>query len=158
MHGNILTKRSMQILTIFVCGDNRMGQLGLGGLVTEEKKPVFHRELKKVVDFDCGATHCIALTRDGKVMTWGLGTEGNGALGTKYVNEEGTVSSAVLRETTKEENMIPKEVDLKHLDHVNVTQVIATNDASFALTEDGRVLGWGTFKVWSLLSLFPELF
>lgn len=143
------------MFTIFVCGDNGKGQLGLGDQIKREEKPVLHQELKKlkVVDFDCGATHCIALTTNGEVLTWGLGTHDNGALGTMFINAEGTMSRKQEVNLTKEDKMVPRVVDLKHLDPGNITQVAATNDASFALTEDGRVFGWGTFKASSIVTL-----
>lgn len=103
----------------------------------EEQRPTLNERLTayEIVDFDCGANHCVALTKGGIVLTWGLGTEQNAALGTNWEPD------AVRK--------IPNPVRLTHLTerYGNIVQVVATNDASFALTEQGYVLGWGCFKV-----------
>ena len=154
-----LNKRPQQQFTIFVCGDNSLGQLGLGESVVEEREPVVNEQLTKlkVVDFDCGANHCIALTKDGKVLTWGrVGADdeigARGALGTSWINDPDTIVLRKFVGDTQKERMIPKTVDLRHLlgergEYGRIVQVVATNDGSFALTDYGTVLGWGTFMV-----------
>ena len=159
-----MNKRPQQQFTIFVCGDNRLGQLGLGDSVVEEREPVINEQLTKlkVVDFDCGANHCIALTKDGNVLTWGRAgaddEEGaRGALGTSWINDPKTIVLRKFVGDTQKERMIPKPVDLRHLlgergEYGRIVQVVATNDGSFALTDYGRVLGWGTFMVSNILT------
>ena len=46
----------------------------------------------------------------------------------------------------------PAEVDLSEVPEGTIwTQVVASDSASFALTADGLVYGWGTFRVSNIL-------
>lgn len=123
--------------------------MGLGSEITEKRVPFLHEKLTKlrVVDFDCGANHCIALTAGGEVLTWGLGTDKYGFLGREKMDKEETKIKEKLDEAHENVKTVPQVVNWKAVVPGNITQVVATNDASFALTENGNVYGWGTFKV-----------
>ena len=90
-----------------------------------------------------GGMHAAALTRDGHILTWGVND--NMALGrdTKWTeppegNPDDWADLNPLEST-------PAPVQLDH--SVRVVQVAACDSATFALTVDGHVYGWGSFRV-----------
>lgn len=94
-----------------------------------------------------GGLHCVALTHDSKILTWGVNDDG--ALGRDTTWEPNSDSEDEddiglnPRESTP--TAIPAEFFGSNANHI--AQVAATDSASFALTVDGFVYGWGTFKV-----------
>jgi len=98
--------------------------------------------------------HAAALTRDNRILTWGVNDQG--ALGRDTTWEGG------LRDLEKEEDSddededdtginpnesTPTAVSNEHFaPGTKFVQVVASDSATFALTEDGRVYGWGTFR------------
>ncbi|OTA66010.1 RCC1/BLIP-II protein [Hypoxylon sp. EC38] len=159
----IINTRPTQKLNIFVFGEGRFGELGLGNQIHDGKKPMNvkrprlnHNLLPDkvgVVQIACGGMHTVALTADNKILTWGvndlkaLGREpvfedpGSELDGSDDENEGDDYKGLDLGEST------PGEVDLSALTEVpQFVQVAATDSASFALTETGDVYGWGTFR------------
>ncbi|ROW01334.1 hypothetical protein VMCG_05943 [Cytospora schulzeri] len=150
-----------QPLDIFVFGEGESGELGLGNKKSDGKKPVgvkrprLHHLLPAkdvgVVQIACGGMHTIALTKDNKILTWGVNDQG--ALG-RDTAWDGGVRDADESEDESEgfENMnpletTPAEVNTKNIaPGIKFVKVVASDSASFALTEDGRVYGWGTFR------------
>lgn len=151
-----LTQRADTDLHILVCGKGWHGELGLGfngetkdHPIKVSKRPRLNRMLcghgRRVVDIACGAKHSIALTRDGRILTWGC-NEG-GALG-RDTEPDAEYSAYYNLHEPDGPGWEPEEVDTSHLGHGIIwTQVVATDSASFALTDDRRVFGWGTFIV-----------
>ncbi|KAL6855457.1 hypothetical protein ACO1O0_006604 [Amphichorda felina] len=149
-----LTQRADTDLHILVCGKGWHGELGLvfNGETKDHpikvaKRPRLNRMLcghgRRVVDIACGAKHSIALTRDGRILTWGC-NEG-GALG-RDTEPDAECSAYYNLHEPDGPGWEPEEVDTSHLGHGIIwTQVVATDSASFALTDDRRVFGWGTF-------------
>ncbi|OTA56257.1 RCC1/BLIP-II protein [Hypoxylon sp. EC38] len=145
-------------LDIFVFGEGSSGELGLGSLKYDGKKPIdvkrprINHNLKGVVDIACGGMHCIALTHDQRVLTWGVNDDK--ALGRDTFWEGGTrdVDDASDDDDDDDTGINPKEstpglVDLSLLpEETRIVQVAATDSASFILTDDGWVYGWGTFR------------
>ncbi|KAI6780854.1 Ran exchange factor Prp20/Pim1 [Emericellopsis cladophorae] len=148
--------------SLFVCGDGQLGQLGLGRRgrtrtlnPTQLPEPKLNEELPKdVVDFDCGSDHCIALTKDNKIMTWG--NPEFGALGWPFRAAMATPQLTNGVNKMALETCEPKEVDFAHLGDLTWTAVAATNNASFAFTDKGHVYGWGTFCYERYLSCRDE--
>ena len=155
-------------------GEGSAGELGLGAFSYEGKKPIdvkrprLNHLLKAdtvgVVAIAVGGMHAAALTHDNKILTWGVND--NGALGReaqaggKMVSlpEEG--GEADDSDSDDDDSGLnpneaePREVDPKHFpEGTKFAGLLACDSATFALTEDGSVYGWGTFRV-SLLSLF----
>lgn len=151
-------------LDIFVFGSGESGELGLGNKKVDGKKPVnvkrprihplLPAENVGVVQIACGGMHSVALTKDNKILTWGVNDQG--ALGRDTTWDGG------LRDADAEDNedndddfeslnpieCTPTEVNTKNI--VNGTKfakVVASDSASFALTDGGRIYGWGTFRV-----------
>lgn len=137
-------------LDIFVFGDGSCGQLGLGSKTvngespTEAMQPRLNKLLSPkdagAVQFACGGMHAVALTRDNKILTWG-------------VNDLSALGRATNVEEDDDDELNPAEstpgpVDVSGLEpNIRWAQVAASDNASFALTDDGHVYGWGTFRV-----------
>ncbi|KAI8249091.1 Delta-1-pyrroline-5-carboxylate dehydrogenase [Colletotrichum sp. SAR 10_77] len=127
----------------------RKPELGLGPRHTQAPRPRLNRLLDAdsvgVVQVAVGGMHCVALTHDGKVLTWGVNDDG--ALGRVKPTSK---SEAEAEEDEEDEEDIldpfestPKAVNFEG--EIDVVQVAATNSAGFALTAAGNVYGWGSF-------------
>ncbi|KAK1993439.1 RCC1/BLIP-II [Colletotrichum falcatum] len=136
-------ERPTQVLNVAVWGSGENCELGLGPRVTEAPKPrlalkFLSAETVGVVQLSAGGMHSAALTRDGKVLTWGVNDDG--ALGRVRVPdtpEEGAEDLLDPFEST------PGQVQFD--DDVDIVRIAATNSACFALTAEGAVYGWGSF-------------
>ncbi|HEY1640476.1 MAG TPA: hypothetical protein VGG35_07305 [Streptosporangiaceae bacterium] len=105
-------------------GYNGSGELG-NGSTTEQHRPVRVQLPKgvRITAISAGFDHALALTRTGRVLSWG----GNfaGQLG------DGTVAG----------RDVPGYVQLPK--HTTVSSLAASDDDSFAVTSGGRLLAWG---------------
>uniref|UniRef100_A0A8C9XJ66 HECT and RLD domain containing E3 ubiquitin protein ligase 3 n=1 Tax=Sander lucioperca TaxID=283035 RepID=A0A8C9XJ66_SANLU len=111
---------------VFAWGAGEGGQLGLG---TAEAAVRIPRLVKRLCDHRisqvmCGNQHCIALSRDGQLFTWGQNTSGQLGLG------KGEPS-----------RLLP--YPLKSLAGIPFAQITTGGDHSFALSLSGAVFGWG---------------
>ncbi|KAI1763482.1 RCC1/BLIP-II [Hypoxylon sp. FL1150] len=136
-------------LDIIIFGEGAGGELGLGSKEVDGLSPIeamnprSHPLLSAkdvgVVQVACGGNHGIAITRDNQILTWGLNDYG--ALGRNTNVEEAKDDMLNPSEST------PKAIDTSNLDpDIKWVQVVGSECASFALTTDGRVFGWGTFR------------
>lgn len=124
-------------------------------LVTDVKRPRLNPLLDArtvgVVAIATGGMHCIAITHDNKILTWGVNDQG--ALGRdtpKRVRVEGDDESDDDDDDSglNPAESSPGEVDSAHFpEGTKFAQVAACDSASFVLTADGFVYGWGTFRV-----------
>lgn len=73
---------------LYSWGSNDNGQLGLGITDRIKQTPQKIRVLTKVVQIEAGDFHILALTSDGKVYTWGAGSDGQ--LGHGNANNQNT--------------------------------------------------------------------
>lgn len=171
--GPAINQAPTKKLDVYVFGEGSAGELGLGALAHEGKKPIdvkrprLNHLLKAddvgVVAIAVGGMHAVALTHDNKILTWGVND--NGALGRETpaggkmvdIVEDGAEADdsdsddgdSGLNPNEAE----PREVDPKHFPKgTKFVSLLACDSATFALTEDGSVYGWGTFRV-SLLFL-----
>ncbi|KAG7242214.1 hypothetical protein INR49_024260 [Caranx melampygus] len=111
---------------VLVLGQGDVGQLGLGEDIIERKKPALVSLPEKIVQVIAGGMHTVCLSDTGHVYTFGCNDEG--ALG---------------RDTTEEgSEMVPGKVALEE----KVVQVSAGDSHTAALTEDGTVYIWGSFR------------
>ncbi|RBR04237.1 hypothetical protein FVER53590_01711 [Fusarium verticillioides] len=162
--GKKLNDAPTQILDVYVFGEGSSGELGLGSKRVNNKKPIDVKRPRLndnlsaanvgVVQISCGGMHAVALTHDNKILTWGVNDQG--ALG-RDTNWDGG-----LRDMDKSEDSDSEDEDDTGINPMESTptavsdeffapgtkfvQVVASDSASFALTEDGRVYGWGTFR------------
>jgi regulator of chromosome condensation len=100
--------------------------------------------------------HCVALTHDNKILTWGVNDQG--ALGRdttwegglKDIDENDSDSSS---DDGSDSGLNPREAIPTAIpsdafpEGTVFVEVAAGDSGSFALTDDGLVYGWGTFRV-----------
>ncbi|KAM9687050.1 regulator of chromosome condensation isoform 1-T1 [Trichechus inunguis] len=111
---------------VLTLGQGDVGQLGLGENVMERKKPALVPIPEDVVQAEAGGMHTVCLSKTGQIYSFGCNDEG--ALG---------------RDTSLEgSETVPGKVDLQE----KVVQVSAGDSHTAALTEDGRVFLWGSFR------------
>ncbi|XP_064408136.1 regulator of chromosome condensation [Latimeria chalumnae] len=111
---------------VLALGQGSVGQLGLGEDVMERKRPALVNLPEKMVQAEAGGMHTVCVSEKGNVYTFGCNDEG--ALG---------------RDTSVEgSEMSPGKVELK----AKVVQVSAGDSHTAALSEDGRVYLWGSFR------------
>ncbi|CAH2221737.1 regulator of chromosome condensation isoform X2 [Pelobates cultripes] len=111
---------------VLALGQGDVGQLGLGEDVMERKRPALVPLPEEIVQAEAGGMHTVCLGASGTIYTFGCNDEG--ALG-RDTAEEGS-------ETT------PGKVELSE----KVVQVSAGDSHTAALTEDGRVFIFGSFR------------
>ncbi|XP_037327022.1 probable E3 ubiquitin-protein ligase HERC3 [Pungitius pungitius] len=111
---------------VFAWGAGEEGQLGLGTAEATVRIPRLVKRLceQRIAQVMCGNQHCIALSRDGQLFTWGQNTSGQLGLG------KGEPSK-----------LFPHP--LKSLSGIPLAQITAGGDHSFALSLSGAVFGWG---------------
>ncbi|KAL4724448.1 hypothetical protein ACLX1H_009064 [Fusarium chlamydosporum] len=162
--GKKINDAPTKILDVYVFGEGSSGELGLGSKRVNNKKPIDVKRPRLndnlaaattgVVQISCGGMHAIALTHDNKLLTWGVNDQG--ALG-RDTNWDGGLRDMDKAEDSDSEDeddtgINPKEstptaVSEEHFaPGTKFVQVVASDSASFTLTEDGRVYGWGTFR------------
>ncbi|KAK2047998.1 RCC1/BLIP-II [Colletotrichum somersetense] len=160
--GKKINSAPTQILDIYVFGEGSSGELGLGSKkldgkkVVDVKRPRLNPHLSAkdvgVVQIACGGMHVAALTKDNKILTWGVNDQG--ALG-RDTNWDGGLRDADAEEEEEDDDdsginpreSTPTAVGAEYFaPEAKFTQVVASDSATFALTEDGRVYGWGTFR------------
>lgn len=151
-------------LNVYVCGEGSSGELGLGAEknAIDVKRPRLNPHLPAdkvgVVQVAVGGMHCVALTHDNKILTWGVNDQG--ALGRNTTWEGGykDIEDANKSDDSDDDSdddsglnphestptAIPSE---SFAEDTTFVEVAAGDSTSFALTDDGLVYGWGTFRV-----------
>ncbi|OKO99090.1 Protein pim1 [Penicillium subrubescens] len=149
-------------LNVFVCGEGSSGELGLGAAknAIDVKRPRLNKFLDAqevgVVQIAVGGMHCLALTHDNKIFTWGVNDQG--ALGRDttwdggYKEIKENAGSDSDSEDEDDSGLNPRESTPTAIpssefpEETVFVAVAAADSASFALTDDGQVYGWGTFR------------
>jgi hypothetical protein len=72
--------------TVWMCGNNNFGQLGIGG-TTDSNVVVQVPSLNNIVAIDCGTLHMLALRSDDTVWSWGYSNEGQTGHSLDWVND-----------------------------------------------------------------------
>ncbi|KAM4633941.1 regulator of chromosome condensation [Polymixia lowei] len=111
---------------VLVLGQGDVGQLGLGEDIIERKKPALVTLPEGIVQVVAGGMHTVCLSDTGSIYTFGCNDEG--ALG-REVSDEGSEA-------------VPGKVILEE----KVVQVCAGDSHTAALTDDGTVYLWGSFR------------
>lgn len=124
--GYELPKRPSVVGNLLSCGQNEVGQLGLGEDVPEKSRPFVVPNVSNVVEIKAGGMHSLYLTDDGKLYSFGCNDEG--ALG---------------RDTSAEgSEYIPSVIDLPS----QCIKISAGDSHSGCLLDDGRAFAWGSFR------------
>ncbi|KAL1650208.1 hypothetical protein SLS58_001019 [Diplodia intermedia] len=154
-------KAPTQKLHVYVFGEGSSGELGLGTAknAVDVKRPRLNPLLPAssigVVQVSAGGMHVLALTHDNKILSWGVNDQG--ALGRDTTWDGGLVDiddnkSDDSSDSGDDSGMNPKEATPTAIpsdafpEDTTFVQVAASDSASFALTDDGLVYGWGTFR------------
>ncbi|KAJ6036941.1 hypothetical protein N7540_001220 [Penicillium herquei] len=141
-------------LDVYVVGTNCYGELGLGDLTkkAEMKRPFLNSKLDAettgIVNIAVGGVHSAALTHDNQILTWGVNDEG--ALGRDTKEKEASSDDGDEGDdeiTLNLSEATPSPVDASHFPENTIfCQLAASDSATFALSTDGQVYGWGTFR------------
>lgn len=151
--------RYTEPLKVFVFGEGGSGELGFGATkkAIDVKRPRYNEALTNmnVVRIATGGMHVVALTKDNKILTWGVND--NGALGrdTSSANvkmrdvgaDDSDSDSEDETGGLNDEEATPKPVPAEFFpEDTTFVDVAAGDSCSFALTTEGAVYGWGTFR------------
>ncbi|CAL3968914.1 hypothetical protein PZA11_004869 [Diplocarpon coronariae] len=165
----VLNTPPTQVLDVFVFGEGSAGELGLGSRKGADGKkvidvtrprlnPFLSAEDVGVVQLSVGGMHTLALTKDNKILTWGVNDQG--ALGRPTPQEGkmvelpagGSDDSDSDSDDDDDSGLNPNEATPKAVDPSHFAEgtifvsVHAGDSISFALTTTGLVYGWGTFR------------
>jgi regulator of chromosome condensation len=165
--GPIINEVPTKVLDIYVCGDGENAELGLGSEKNSVnvKRPRLNARLAAdnvgIVDIAVGGMHCLALSKDNKIYTWGVNDQGALGRDTEWKAPEkemdGSGSDSDSDGSNAGENLNPKESVPTAIpsdtfpEGTVFVKVAAGDSSSWALTDDGHLYGWGTFRV-SLVS------
>ena len=159
----VINNRPSQRLDVYVFGEGSSSELGLGTAknAIDVKRPRLNPLLASnqvgVVQMACGGMHVAALTHDNKILTWGVNDQG--ALGRDTTWEGGLKdmddndsddsdkSDSGLNPAESNPTAVPASSFPQDTQFVKLA---AGDSHTLALTDDGRVFGWGTFRVSAL--------
>lgn len=118
------TARSDTSLTVYSWGWGDFGRLGHGNssdlFMPQPIKGLQGIEIKQIV---CGDSHCLAITRDGQVKSWGRNQNGQLGLG------------------NTDDALVPRTIYA--FQGIAVKMVAAGAEHTAAVTESGKLYGWG---------------
>ncbi|KAI6657411.1 E3 ubiquitin-protein ligase HERC4 isoform X2-like [Oopsacas minuta] len=110
---------------VYACGDNSMGQLGLGDREPRNKPRLLPRlQQDNIIQVTCGKFHSLALTQDSVVFAWGCNEQGQ--LGTDSIDKSCVCPNPVVT-----------------LLSLFIAQINSGANHSFALTSSGSLFSWG---------------
>ncbi len=112
--------------SVFAWGANSAGELGQGdtqssNIPMQVKDETGTEMLKDIKEIETASQLSMAVTNDGKVYTWGLGTSGQIGIGTK----------------------VNKTLPTKTNGLSNITKIAGGDLSCYALTDEGEVYSWG---------------
>lgn len=166
--GPVINQAPKQRLHVYVFGEGSSGELGLGTAknAIDVKRPRLNPHLTAdtvgVVQIAAGGMHVAALTHDNKILTWGVNDQG--ALGRDTTWEGGlrdmdaddSDSDAGSDSGLNPKESTPTAIPSDSFPEGTVFVEVAAGDSmTFALTDEGLVYGWGTFRVSLLYYLDP---
>ncbi|XP_058089879.1 ultraviolet-B receptor UVR8 isoform X3 [Magnolia sinica] len=111
-------------MQVFSWGWGDFGRLGHGNssdLFTPQ--PIKALQGLKIKQIACGDSHCLAVTMDGEVQSWGRNQNGQLGLG------------------TTEDSLVPQKIQA--FQGIAVKMIAAGAEHTAAVTEDGDLYGWG---------------
>ncbi len=161
----------VQKLDVYVFGEGSSGELGLGIAKTaiDVKRPRLNPLLSAkdvgVVQIATGGMHVLALTKDSHILTWGVND--HGALGRDTAWDGGMEDIADNKSNSDSDDASDSGLNPRESTPTAIpsdcfpagtvfVKVAAGDSLSLALTDDGHVYGWGTFRVSQFLSFLEE--
>ncbi|KAD6795539.1 hypothetical protein E3N88_06435 [Mikania micrantha] len=111
-------------LKVFSWGWGDFGRLGHGNstdfFIPQPIKALQGIQIRQIA---CGDSHCLAVTMEGEVQSWGRNQNGQLGLG------------------TTEDSLVPQKIEA--FQGITVKMVAAGAEHTVAITEDGELYGWG---------------
>jgi regulator of chromosome condensation len=155
----IIPVRYTESLKVFVFGEGANGENGFGATkkAIDIKRPRYNELLTnhEVVRVATGGMHVLALTKDNKILSWGVND--SGALG-----RDTSAADVKMRDLDADDSdsdsedetgglidleATPTAIPSEHFPEGTTFVDIAAGDScSFALTTEGAIYGWGTFR------------
>lgn len=138
------------IVDTYVFGTGSMCELGLGpeGKNKIVKRPRLNPYLAQldVVDVVVGGMHAAALTKEGRLYTWGVNDQG--ALGRDTTWDGGMRDIDAADDSDSDaETLNPKESKPSAVEHDQIFVKAAASDSlTVAIDGDGHIWAWGTFR------------
>jgi regulator of chromosome condensation len=140
-------------LNVYVFGSGSMGELGLGPHENQRnvKRPRLNTNLLPdqvgIIDIAVGGMHCAAIDSQGRVWTWGVNDQGVLGRDTTWTPENDEMDS----DDEDEEILNPRE-SVPGLvegfpDDTVITKIACGDSVTVAVTSEGKVYAWGTFRV-----------
>ncbi|KAL0378192.1 UNVERIFIED_CONTAM: Ultraviolet-B receptor UVR8, partial [Sesamum radiatum] len=118
------TAYSESQLQVYSWGWGDFGRLGHGNssdLFTPQ--PIKALQGLRIKQIACGDSHCLAVTMEGEVQSWGRNQNGQLGLG------------------STEDSLVPRKIEA--FQGISVKMVAAGAEHTAAVTEDGQLYGWG---------------
>lgn len=139
-------------LQAYVFGEGSAGELGLGCKnAIDVTAPRLNPNLSGVVSLATGGMHAAALTSDNRVLTWGVNDDM--ALGRDTSWDGGMRDMDAAADSDDEDSdlnpreAIPTAIPAGEIPRdAEIVQLAAGDSATFVLSRDGLVYGWGTFR------------
>ncbi|MCJ1225258.1 hypothetical protein MMC12_001907 [Toensbergia leucococca] len=158
---NAINDVPREVLNVYVFGEGSSGELGLGSaknaidVKRPRLNPLLSAESVGVVQISAGGMHVAALTYDNQILTWGVNDQG--ALGRdttwdgglKDIDDNKSDSDS---DDGSDSGLNPKECTPTAIpsasfpEGTEFVEVAAGDSITFALTTEGQVYGWGTFR------------
>ncbi|PSN67150.1 RCC1/BLIP-II [Corynespora cassiicola Philippines] len=151
--------RYAEPLKVFVFGEGANGELGFGATrkAIDVKRPRYNEMLtnQNVVKIATGGMHVLALTKDNKILSWGVND--NGALGRDTSNAEVKLKDMDADDSDSDSDdetgglndleATPTAISEEYFpENTTFVDIAAGDSCSFVLTSEGAVYGWGTFR------------
>lgn len=128
---------------IYGCGTFKDDVGGLSGFTAKDKMlkllaPVFELESGSIKKIAAGARHCVALTSDGEVYTWGIGSQGQ--LGRLDAFDQATPEPP-----TADQLFAPAIVEgiADALSKGSIVDIATGSYSTYAISDSGAVVAWG---------------
>lgn len=154
----IVPVRYTEPLKVFLFGEGANGELGFGATrkAIDVKRPRYNELLssQNVVRVAAGGMHVLALTKDNKILSWGVNDQG--ALGrdtsdakvkTRDLDADDSDSDDDETGGLIDKEATPLPVSSEYFpEDTTFVDIAAGDSCSFALTTEGAIYGWGTFR------------
>ena len=134
-HHSVVLAVGQDGVSVFVAGDNRFGQLGLGSQFLGEQQRFTRLPLAQVNWVECGGDFTLAAvqsTDGGKILSWGR-------------NDRGQLGLRDYRDRNE-----PDEISLPHVSHASLVEISAGKSHAGVITAGGDVITWG-YNLWGQL-------
>jgi regulator of chromosome condensation len=144
-------------LHVYTFGSGENAELGLGVKIESKRDPTAARYPRRVDTLDIktvgvievatGGMHAAALTHDNRVFTWGVNDSKALGRDTSWREPSEGLPDDVADLNPLESTPASVPLNTLSLESHRITQIAASDSATLGLTDDGRVFGWGSFRV-----------